>query len=373
MMTTAPQPDATLKNKIFSAERVKHIAAEMQAVCGTFDSAGFLAKTMGTLEALSLMERLRHVTESLHAALPLDFRPAVAVLRQLAPRLDSRFVTMVLSDFVAVYGTEDFEVSMDALRFFTTFGSSEFAIRHFLRRDLARTLSVMESWSRDENEHVRRLASEGSRPRLPWSFRIEPLIIDPALTASILANLRADSSLYVRKSVANHLNDITKDNPAWALECIRGWPLDNPRTAWIAGHALRGLIKKGSPDALAIVGAVTEAKVELSGLAVSPRSIRLGEVITLSFRLRSTSDTRQKLVVDYAVHYVRGGGRISRKVFKLKTLMLDPGASEVFRRRQSIRNLSTRAHHAGRHEVEVMVNGQILGRTSFELSEQGPR
>ena len=137
---------------------------------------------------------------------------ALAILERLAPRLDHRFVSLILPDYVALYGLDDPARSLDALRFFTTFGSAEFAIRPFLRRDLTGTLATMERWARDEDEHVRRLASEGSRPRLPWSFRLDALVADPSPTAPILDALNADPSLYVRKSVANHLNDITKDH-----------------------------------------------------------------------------------------------------------------------------------------------------------------
>lgn len=363
---TSNEP-TTLKDKIFSAARIRHIGAETKAICPTFNSKRFLSQTLDGLDDLSLMERLRCVTEALHAALAQNFRPALKTLRKLAPKLDNSFVTMVLSDYVALYGAADFDVSMEALRFFTRFGSSEFAVRHFLRRDLLRTLAVMEAWAKDKDEHVRRLASEGCRPRLPWSFQIEPLIADPAPVANILEELKADPSLYVRKSVANHLNDITKDHPDWVLDRVRGWPRENPQTAWIVRHALRTLIKKGDRDALTIIGAGEDARVRLRDMVVEPKTIRLGETITLSFSLTSTSDRPQKLVVDYAIHYVRSGGRASRKVFKLKTLPLAPGASVTLRRRQQIRDFSVRAHHPGRHHVDVMVNGQTLSQTSFDL------
>jgi len=365
-MTKIERPPFTLKDALFSADRVRHIAAELSAVSPAFDKKRFLRESLATLDALTLMERLRHVSERLHAALPVSYKSAVGTLRKLAPRLNNKFVTMVLPEFVALYGAHDFATSMEALQFFTRFGSAEFAVRHFLRRDLAQTLAVMERWSKDDDEHVRRLASEGSRPRLPWSFRLEPLILDPAPVARILDNLKTDPSLYVRKSVANHLNDITKDHPAWVLERVRGWPLDDVRTSWIVRHALRTLIKKGDREALAVIGAGDEAAVELSQLSVKPNKIRLGDTITLSFALSSTSDKAQKLVVDYAVHYVRPG-RTTRKVFKLKTLSMAPGAHELFSRRQTIVDFTTRTHHAGRHEVEVLVNGEVLGRASFLL------
>ncbi|MEY4509627.1 MAG: hypothetical protein RLZZ450_1749 [Pseudomonadota bacterium] len=365
-MTTSPSPEFTLKDTLFSAARVRHIAAELETVYPAFDKKRFLRQSLATLESLTLMERLRHVTECVHAALPMSYVKALRVLYKLAPRLDNAFVCMVLSDFIALYGAADFDTSMEALAYFTRFGSAEFAVRHFLRSDLNRTLTVMERWSTDDNEHVRRLASEGCRPRLPWSFRLEPLIVDPTPVARILENLRSDPSLYVRKSVANHLNDITKDHPGWVLARLGAWPHDDPRTAWVVRHGLRTLIKRGDRQALALVGADSEAAVELTKLSVKPTKIRLGESVTLTFELRSTSTRQQKLVVDYAVHYVRPG-RTSRKVFKLKTLELAPGADELISRKQTIRDFSTRTHHAGVHEVEVLVNGQVLGRASFTL------
>ncbi|MBK5263960.1 MAG: DNA alkylation repair protein [Alphaproteobacteria bacterium] len=356
-----------LKDSIFSHARIHHIAAETAKVSQSFDHDRFLAETLAGLDDLTLMERLRHVANALHAALPMDFPSAVAVLRAVAPRLDSKFVTLTLSEFVALYGQDEFDLSMDALRFFTPFGSSEFAVRHFLRRDLQRTLAVMERWAHDDSPDVRRLASEGSRPRLPWSFRIEPLVRDPSPAAPILEALRADPSPYVRKSVANHLNDITKDNPEWALDRIKGWPREDARVQWIARHALRSLVKAGNKDALSLVGASEGVNIRIDDLAISPKEIRAGETLTVSFRITSESEERQTIVLDYAIHYVRKNGRTSRKVFKLKTLILESGHSATLSHRQRIENLSVRTLYSGQHNVELLGNGQILGRGSFEL------
>lgn len=366
-MTDRDADAAPLLKEIFNAERMRHIATELGAVHPGLDAGRFLAATLDGLDALSIMQRLRRVAEALRAVLPDDYRASLAILRQLAPRLNHGFVTMVLPDYVALSGLDDFDASMDALRDFTVLGSSEFAVRPFLRRDLDRTLAVMEIWAHDDNEHVRRLASEGSRPRLPWSFRIEPLMADPARLAPILEALKADPSLYVRRSVANSLNDVTKDNPGWALDRIEGWDLGDARTAWIARHALRSLIKRGDRRALAIVGAGGEAEVALHDLRVEPARIRLGDRITLSFRLESRAAAAQRLVIDYAVHYVKKNGGSSAKVFKLKALTLAPHASATFRRAQTVRNFTTRVHYPGRHAVEVMVNGAVLGRTGFDL------
>jgi 3-methyladenine DNA glycosylase AlkC len=364
-----PEEAAPALKEIFDAARFRHIAEELTAIEPSFDSKRFLKLSLADLDDLSLMQRLRRMTESLHATLPEDYPAAIAILRALAPRINRSFVTLVLPDYVGLYGHSagHFKVSMDALAFFTTFGSAEFAIREFLRRDLPRTLAVMEKWSRSDNEHHRRLASEGSRPRLPWSFRLDSLVADPAPTLPILETLKNDASLYVRKSVANHLNDITKDHPSWVLDLLESWPLETKHTAWIARHALRTLIKKGDRRALAVIGAGEKPKVLLHDVMVSPRQIALGDKVSLSFRLESTAKNPQRLVVDYRVHYVKKSGDTSGKVFKLKELTLAPGECVTLSRSQSIRDFTTRVHHAGKHEIEVLVNGEVLGKDFFVL------
>lgn len=353
---------------LFNAARIRHIADETQAVYAAFDAEHFVELCSVGLNDLSLMQRMRRVTESLHATLPTDYRQALTVLRALAPRLNSGFVTIALPEYVARYGADDFDASMDALQFFTRFGTSEYAIRHFLRRDLERTLAVMRRWSTDENEHVRRLASEGCRPRLPWSFHIEPLMRDPSPVTPILENLKADPSLYVRKSVANHLNDITKNNPAWVLDRLSGWSQDNPHTAWIVKHGLRSLIKDGDKRALGLIGAGEKADVVVRGFSVSPAAIRLGESISLSFDIASTAATAQRLVIDYAIHYVKKSGATSAKVFKLKTLALGAAETQSVTRAQGIRSFTTRVHYTGNHEVDLLVNGEKMATASFHLT-----
>ncbi|MGF6090136.1 DNA alkylation repair protein [Pseudomonas sp. 18173] len=362
----ADQPAPALK-EIFNAERLRHIASEMTAVYPAFEARRFLKLAQTGLADLSVMQRMARVSECLHAVLPLDYEASLKLLRALAPRLNSGFVSMCLPHYVATYGAHAFEVSMDALKYFTAFGSSEFAIRHFLRSDLERSLKLMHAWSLDDNEHVRRLASEGCRPRLPWSFRLEPIQADPQLAAKILDNLKADTSLYVRKSVANHLNDITKDHPEWVLDRIEGWSLDNRHTAWIAKHALRSLIKQGNQRALAIIGAGGKPEVEIVDVKVEPPVIGLGEKITLSFAVKSTVESSQRLVIDYAIDYVKANGSTSAKVFKLKALTLPGNASETVSRGQQIKELTTRRHYTGRHAVHIMVNGERLASTAFEI------
>ena len=365
-MTTAEQSAPALK-EIFNLERLEHIADEMLAVYPAFDRQGFLQHAKRGLAELSLMQRLARVSESLHAVLPQDYEANLQRLEALAPRLNSRFVCIFLPHYVASYGGHAFERSMQALKFFTGFGSSEFAVRHFLLSDFERALAVMHEWALDADDQVRRLASEGSRPRLPWSFRLERIQHNPALAASILDTLKADPSLYVRKSVANHLNDITKDHPNWVLDQIESWSLDNPHTAWIARHALRSLIKQGDRRALALIGATAKAEVELSQFSVAPTQLRLGDSLQLTVTLASTQSTSQRLVVDYAIDYIKASGTSASKVFKWKTFDLQAGKQKSLMRTQRIQALTTRRHYPGRHLVHLLVNGQRLASTHFDL------
>lgn len=364
---SSSQQNAPALKEIFNQERLEHIAEQMHAVYPDFQRQAFLQLASQDLPQLSLMQRLARVSDSLHQVLDLDYATSLELLRQLAPRLNSRFVCIFLPHYVASFGLDDFERSMQALKYFTGFGSSEFAVRHFLRQDCQRTLAVLQEWATDSDEHVRRLASEGSRPRLPWSFRLEQLQADPQLAAPILERLRNDPSLYVRKSVANHLNDITKEHPQWVLERLEGWPLEQPHSAWIARHALRSLIKQGDRRALAIIGAGARPEVEVSRFQVAPGQLRLGDSLNLSLTLVSTSPRHQRLVVDYAIDYVKASGATASKVFKLKTFTLQGLARVDLGRSQQIRELTTRRHYPGRHGVQLLVNGEPLAASHFDL------
>lgn len=365
--TPPPKGAAPLLQDIFDADRVRHIANETAALTDAFDGGAFVAQALDGLAGLSLMQRVRHLATCLHDNLRLDYVSALHVCRDLAPRINHKLVTLILPEFVARFGGNHFDESIEALRDLTRHGSSEFGIRPFLARETDRVLAIMNAWAADPDEHVRRLASEGSRPRLPWATRVAPLVDDPSLAFPILEALKQDDSAYVRKSVANHLNDIGKDHPAWLLDRIGSWPVDDVRTRWILRHGLRGLIKKGDRAALALVGATGPADVCVQRFEVEPGIIRLGDDIGLTVELRSTADEPQRLVIDYAVDYVKRNGSLSRKVFKLRSLTLSPGAGLVICHKQSIRDFSTRRHQAGTHPVALLINGEVFGEAHFDL------
>lgn len=366
-MTSQPETAAPALKEIFDRARLRHFATETAAIWPAFDRERFLALATDGLDELGIMQRMRQTATSLRATLPPEFPLAVPIVRELAPRIGHSFAAIALSEFIALYGQDHHDLSMTALRFLTRYGSAEFAIRHFLARDFERTLADMRSWASDDNEHVRRLASEGSRPRLPWSFQLKPLLDDPSPTMPILETLRSDVSLYVRKSVANHLNDISKDNADWLIDRVSAWPMDDKHTAWIVRHALRTLIKRGDSRALALIGTTGQANVRIDAFSVAPAAITLGDRVTLGVRLVSISAATQRLVIDYAVHYVKKDGRASRKVFKLREAELPPAGELDFSISQTVRDFTTRKHHPGFHRVELLVNGTVLAESGFML------
>ncbi|WP_235957433.1 DNA alkylation repair protein [Sphingopyxis microcysteis] len=343
------------------------IADAGAAASPRFDRAAFLAAATGGLEALSIMERVRHIADALRPALPADYDAALDVITVMAPRLTHGFQAVAVTEYVARYGLDDFDRSMDALAALTRFGTAEFAIRPFLALDADRALATMAGWTSSDDEHVRRLASEGGRPRLPWAARVPALKADPTRAADILEALKADPALYVRKSVANHLNDIAKDRPDWLLDRLADWPQVDPHTAWIIRHALRTLIKQGEPRALALIGVGHGAAVTVRNFVVEPAVVRLGDRIAIDAEITSTAAENQPLVVDYRVHYARAGGKSAAKVFKWKTFDLAGGEAVALRINQTIRDFTTRRHHPGRHTVELIVNGQTVGASGFEL------
>jgi 3-methyladenine DNA glycosylase AlkC len=359
--------------EMFNKPFYRHFAEAFAQADQNFNAQAFVREVTENLDALSLNGRLRNTAVVLQKYLPADFRKSVDVLFRAAPLLKTGYTALVLPDFVALYGKDHFDLSMEALKQFTLLGSSEFAIREFLKTDLVKTLAVMNKWAEDKNPHVRRLASEGSRPRLPWSFKLEQIIKEPKLTTGILEKLKADEELYVKKSVANHLNDISKDNTAYMLQLVKSWDSNHPHTGWIIKHASRTLIKKGNKDSLSIFNFEKNVKVSLLKFKLHNAAIRLGEELQFEFDLVSEKKTPQKLVIDYTIHYSKSSGELSGKVFKLKEVTLLPGQQIHIIKKQVFKDLTTRKHYPGKHVLEIMVNGKVMGSKAFHLQLQHTR
>jgi 3-methyladenine DNA glycosylase AlkC len=354
--------------EMFNENFYKNFAKEFSKVYKQFDSKKFVKEVTTSISDLSLNQRMRKTSEVLKHHLPSDYKKAVEIMKKVIPSTKGGYTNLVFPDFVGVYGHDDFESSMEALKYFTKFGSSEFAIREFLKRDFKKTIQVMQKWSVDENYHVRRLSSEGSRPRLPWSFKLDEVIKNPSSTKIILQNLKADEELYVRKSVANHLNDVTKENADYMLDLVNSWDKKNTHTAWIIKHASRSLIKKGHAGSLSVFDFEKNVKISAKNFKLNKRKIKLGERLTFEFDLVSEKNSSQKLVVDYIIHYRKKSGELSPKVFKLKEIDLRAKETVSISKSQVFKDFTTRKHFAGKHEVEIQVNGKGYGKLEFAIS-----
>jgi 3-methyladenine DNA glycosylase AlkC len=279
------------------------------------------------------------------------------------------FLFMPHTFFVARYGLAHFEASMRAQYELTQRFTAEFSIRPFLLEHTRQTLSKLESWLDDPSEHVRRLISEGTRPRLPWAGRLPAFQKDPAPVLELLDALKDDSSLYVRRSVANNLNDIGKDNPDIMLNTAERWLRDAPAPrAWLVKHALRVAVKDAHPRALALMGFGQQAQVQINDASVSPASVREGDSVTLSCSVQSLASVPQSLLIDFVVHYVKANGSTRAKVFKLTACELAAGEQISLRKRLSLAAMTTRQHYAGEHRVELLINGQHVALGSFMLN-----
>jgi 3-methyladenine DNA glycosylase AlkC len=355
-----------------NADVVERIAESISAVAKEFPKAKF-KNVIKELPALELKARVLLISQRLHQHLPPHFPQAVNVL--LSSLKENRlkgFDLWPYTHYVQTHGTENVEASLDALRTMTQLFTSEFAVRPFLRLQTEKSLNYLIDCATNENVHVRRWSSEGSRPRLPWGERLDIFIQQPQLTLPILELLKYDEELYVRKSVANHLNDIAKDNPQVVLKRLAQWNKHCPKQhqdkiSWITAQALRTLIKNGEPAALKLVGVSNTAQIKVVPLKLEKKSIKIGEHLNFSFSIHSQSKKTQKLIIDYVIHHQKAGGKTSPKVFKLKKCELLPGQSLVIGKKHSLKPVTTRKYYLGKHRVEIQINGKIYAGEDWVL------
>lgn len=357
---------AELLKDIYNEAFVDLLARQIQA-----EHAAFPVERFKTLvyaegwESLALKQRMRRLAESLAASLPADYREALAILLRSA--VDCRGLAyMLYPDFVELRGLNDPEASVPALAAFTRYSSSEFAVRPFIQKYPALMLEQLKVWATDENEHVRRLASEGCRPRLPWAMALNAFKADPAPVLDVLELLKQDESEYVRRSVANNLNDISKDHPGLVLEVARRWHGRHPHTDWIVRHGCRTLLKRCDPEALRFFGFARDELLSVAELDLSAAEVRIGDAITATFRLVNGNDTPTALRIEYAIDFVKANGSRSRKLFKLSEKAYPPGETRV-RLGHSFKPLTTRKHYPGEHGLAIIVNGEQLAEAAFAL------
>jgi len=317
-------------------------------------------------EHLTLKERMRRVTTSLYATLPTEYEKALAILYKVAPKVSQGLPGLVFPDFVQVYGLAHWEKSMQALAFFTKLSSAEFAVRPFLLEDNERMMKQMIEWSKSDNEHVRRLASEGSRPRLPWGLTVPSLKSNPRQTFAILNQLKQDESLYVRKSVANHLNDVSYLDADFVLDIAYDWYGNHPETNWIVKHACRSLLKKGNERALTLFGYGDPTGITIDHVSLDKSELAIGDDLLVSFTVHSSH--HQPVRIEYVIDFVKATGSRSAKSFILKQFEMKENETREFQKRHSFKDLTTRKHYKGLHTLSLKVNGVTISSHDFFLT-----
>lgn len=364
----------------YSPQLVACIADHLEKHAPHFDRDSFCRPIVTELERLELKERAQLIADGVHHALPKGAaKRAEVVLAMLHPdefdhangNSDAAGIcgwgSMPLTMMVGQRWIEDFDRAMAVQKELTKRGSSEFGVRYFLLSDQERALDIMRGWIGDPNRHVRRLISEGTRPRLPWAMQLPRLIEDPSPMIPILTALRDDEEEYVRRSVANHLNDIAKDHPDLVADIALDWMKDaGKHRQKLVRHACRTLIKQGHSGALEAIG-VSAPEIDLQALTVDTDSVAYGKSLDFTATLKSKSTTDQSLVIDYLIHFRKANGQLAAKVFKGSRITLPAGRTHVFRKSHPIRPITTRRYYAGRQGLSLRINGKDYGSTQFDL------
>lgn len=357
---------ATELKEMFNTKFYEHLAAQFNNADASFNMQQFIEAVTNGLENRSLNERLRFTTITLKNHLAEDFKEAVKLLNAVIPNSPRGYTSLIFPDYIGQYGIHDFEISMEALAYYTQFGSSEFAIREFLKHDFDKTLEVMKLWAKSPNHHIRRLASEGCRPRLPWAMAIPEFKKNPNPILPILTILKSDSSEYVRRSVANNLNDIAKDNPQIVIEIASKWKGQAKETDAIIKHACRTLLKQGNTEILKHFG-LDSSKAAVANFKINTPKVAIGSHLEFSFSVQNNEEKPQTIRLEYAIYYLRQNGQLSKKVFKISERIFEPNQSSHINRKQSFKLITTRKFYTGQQKLSIIINGEEKESTTFEL------
>jgi len=357
-------------NELIDADAVAHLHRTLRSVAPGRDFPALAVVAAGFGEA-SLRRRTDLVSAALLADLPPDYPAVAAVFRSALG--DPGFAGWTIWPVgetvttLALAQPEHFADGLGLLAELTPRLTAEFPIRRLLEHDLDAALPVIQGWTLDADPHVRRLASEGTRGFLPWAIRVRALLARPEATVPILDALYRDESDYVRRSVANHLNDLARQNPDLVVEVASRWLAEpDENTAWVVRHGLRTLVKKAHPGALGVMG-FAPVTVSVSQPVLDSPVVTLPGNLGFRFILTNDGPTSERMAVDYVVHFVKSNGRQAEKVFKLTAATLAPGESLAIAKRHGMRQMTTRVHYAGTHSLELQVNGQRHTRTDFEV------
>lgn len=366
-----------MKNGL-DTKAIQRITQAFSSLSPEFPCQSFQKKAEAGIRGLALRQRVDFLTDLLSTCLPEDFSAAAEQLKHIPDHWDPgdeadplrKFAAWPMIDYAARFGLNEPEISLALLKRLTALFTAEFAIRPFLIKHTQITLAELSAWCNDPSPHVRRLVSEGTRPRLPWGQRLPLFIEDPSPILALLEHLKDDPSDTVRRSVANNLNDIAKDHPEVVIQRCTDWKADaSHHREKIIQHATRTLVKQGHPSVFKLLGFTENPKILIQELSLNTEKILIGDSIHFSFELVSTKNQNQYFVVDYAVHYVKANGKTNPKIFKLKNVTLAASGQLPIKKTHPFRPVTTRKLYPGEHIIEILVNGQPMAQHSFMLLE----
>lgn len=355
-----------LKN-LYSRSLVQTLADSLNKQYPSFNQKQFLQTVFDEQWThRELKQRMRHITHSVHKHLPVSYGQQIEILSGIAHQF-SGFTAIVFPDFVEVYGLDHPDISIPALEYYTQFSTSEYAVRPFIIKYESRMVKQHLKWAKHTNHHVRRLASEGIRPRLPWAMALPAFKKDPSALLPILELLKQDESEYVRKSVANNLNDISKDHPQTVLDIVKQWQGTSKETDWIVKHASRSLLKQGHTEALSAFGLNHKLKVAVTDLTLSKSKLNIGDSFQFSFEVQLLEKKAEPIRLEYRIYFMKSNGKPAGKIFQIGTYTTEPQQILSIRKSHAFADLSTRKHYPGAHRLAVVVNGSELAEGSFML------
>ena len=361
---------ADLLKNIYNEEYIRKLAEDISAAYSIFDADEFTRSTLsGEWDNLELKGRMRQITLNLGKFLPSDYSTAVGIINNVIAKYGTGWMAegfcMYFPDFIEVYGQDEhnWDISIAALKRYTPHCSSEFAVRPFIINHEERMMKQMYEWAKHDNVHVRRLASEGCRPALPWAIALTKFKKDPTPVLPILEELKADPELYVRKSVANNLNDISKTHPDLVAELAKKWYGKNELTNWVVKHGCRTLLKKGNTEVLSIFGFNNAGAIDVENFDIDTLYVAIGDSFNFSFDILAKEDTKVRL--EYAIDFVKANGKQSRKIFQISEIALKANDKKRYTKNHSFADLSTRKHYPGTHAITLIINGTERGTLEF--------
>ena len=362
-----------LLKDLYSPSFYDRLTSALTSILPDFDRQKFLKEIfIEDFSSKELKERMKHTSKVLYGFLPADYPETIEIIKKTIEELRKKGIGedglayMFLPDYLETYGIDYFDESVEALEFVTQFVSCEFAVRPFILKYGDRMIAKMQEWSLHESHKVRRLASEGSRPRLPWAMGIPFLKNDPGSILPILENLKCDSSEYVRRSVANSLNDIAKDHPNIVLDFAKSWSGLSIETDAIIKHGCRTLLKQGHPEILKYYG-LSDEGILLKDFKILTPEVSIGESMAFSFSIKNENSMAQKIRLEYAIYYKKQNGQNTKKVFKISERIYPAGAEVSIVRKQKFVLITTRKFHLGDHQIAIIINGAEKESSSFDL------